>query len=100
MRDWWARNPAVPVLHAALFGDGMFDRATYAAAYERYVADVRHYFCDRADDLLVLDICAGEGWEKLCPFLGMPVPDVPFSRLNVFGETDYATIIRKLGDRF
>jgi hypothetical protein len=25
-----------------------------------------------------MDITAGDGWEKLCGFLGMPVPDAPF----------------------
>ncbi len=28
--------------------------------------------------LLVMDITAGEGWEKLCPFLGVAIPAVPF----------------------
>ena len=41
---------------------------------------VRAYFADRPDDLLVIDISAGEGWEALCPFLGVPVPDKPFPR--------------------
>jgi hypothetical protein len=41
---------------------------------------VRAYFADRPDDLLVLDISAGDGWEALCPFLGVPVPEVPFPR--------------------
>jgi hypothetical protein len=40
--------------------------------------DVKDYFRDRPDDLLVMNICAGEGWEKLCPFLEMPVPKVKF----------------------
>jgi hypothetical protein len=40
--------------------------------------DVKDYFKDRPDDLLVMNICAGEGWEKLCPFLEMPVPKVRF----------------------
>lgn len=30
------------------------------------------------DRLLVMDICAGDGWEKLCPFLGAEVPSVAF----------------------
>jgi hypothetical protein len=30
------------------------------------------------EKLLVMDICAGEGWEKLCPFLGVPAPDTAF----------------------
>jgi hypothetical protein len=40
--------------------------------------DVKDYFKDRPDDLLVMNICAGEGWEKLCPFLEIPVPKVKF----------------------
>lgn len=28
--------------------------------------------------LLVMDITAGDGWEKLCPFLGVDIPDKPF----------------------
>jgi hypothetical protein len=31
------------------------------------------YFSDRPDDLLILNICDGEGYEKLCPFLAEPV---------------------------
>jgi hypothetical protein len=32
--------------------------------------------------LLVMDITAGDGWDKLCPFLDVPVPSVPFPHLN------------------
>lgn len=45
--------------------------------HKRY-KEVKEYFRDRPDDLLVMNICAGDGWEKLCPFLGFPVPDVKF----------------------
>ena len=34
------------------------------------------------DRLLVMDITAGEGWEKLCPFLGFAVPSEPFPHEN------------------
>ncbi|KAJ8663310.1 hypothetical protein O0I10_000549 [Lichtheimia ornata] len=33
-----------------------------------------------ADRLLVLQL--GEGWDRLCEFLGKPVPDVPYPRSN------------------
>ena len=33
-----------------------------------------------ADRLLVWEV--KEGWEPLCQFLGVPVPDQPFPRLN------------------
>jgi hypothetical protein len=35
-----------------------------------------------ADRLLVMDITAGDGWEKLCRFLDRPVPAVGFPHLN------------------
>lgn len=40
------------------------------------------YFRNRPDDLLTMDFTAGDGWEKLCRFLGRPVPDGPFPHVN------------------
>jgi hypothetical protein len=31
-----------------------------------------------AERLLVMDIPSGDGWEQLCPFLGVPIPPMPF----------------------
>jgi 3'(2'), 5'-bisphosphate nucleotidase len=31
----------------------------------------------------VLNVTAGEGWDRLCPFLGKPEPDIPFPKANV-----------------
>ena len=47
------------------------------------------YFRERPKDLLVLNVCAGEGWEKLCPFLNKERPDVPFPYLNKAGSYEY-----------
>lgn len=43
---------------------------------------VKEYFKDRPDDLLIMDICNGEGWEKLCSFLDLPIPNEQFPFLN------------------
>lgn len=59
-----------------------FDRGKFIDAYHRYHADVRRYFKDRPDDLLEMNIVEGEGWEKLCPFLDMPVPEQAFPHRN------------------
>ncbi|MGE0716567.1 MAG: sulfotransferase family protein [Alphaproteobacteria bacterium] len=59
-----------------------YDRDRFAAAWERHHADVRRYFRDRPDDLLELRMMDGEGWERLCPFLGLPAPDDPFPHLH------------------
>ena len=54
----------------------------FLARYERHNREVMEYFANRASDLLVLRITEGEGWEKLCPFLGVSVPERPFPREN------------------
>jgi hypothetical protein len=43
---------------------------------------IKEYFKDRPNDLLVMNICEGEGWEKLCPFLGVSMPNKPFPFTN------------------
>lgn len=42
------------------------------------------------DRLLVLDIAAGEGWEKLCPFVGKPIPNTPFPHAHAVNYADGA----------
>jgi hypothetical protein len=53
-----------------------------SAAYDRYIAEVLDYFRERPHDLLLLDICGGEGWSKLAPFLGVLIPQMPFPWKN------------------
>lgn len=42
---------------------------------------VHKYFCNRSD-FLELDICSGHGYEMLCPFLGLSIPDEHFPHQN------------------
>ncbi|MGH6811745.1 MAG: sulfotransferase [Methylocella sp.] len=65
-----------------IYGSVSFDAEKFTAAFHRHHADVRRYFAHRPDDLLEMSIAQGEGWEKLCPFLGLPMPSVPFPHLN------------------
>lgn len=66
-----------------LYGTDVFDPERFASGYDRFVHGVREYFKHRPGDLLTINVAAGEGWEKLCPFLGRPVPDIPFPKANV-----------------
>lgn len=50
--------------------------------YEARNDEVRAYFAERPDDLLVLDVVGGEGWEKLCSFLGLDPQAEPFPHFN------------------
>lgn len=44
------------------------------------VADSRN--CTSVPPAQLLEFRVQEGWEPLCAFLGLPVPDVPFPRVN------------------
>lgn len=80
-------------LHHHAYGSEQFNRATFRNAYERHVTRVRKYFAGNGHDLLVTDICGGDGWGPLCDYLGAPIPDVPFPRANVgkFKRTKHAS---------
>ena len=72
----------------AVYGCVRFNAERFSYVYDTHLRNVMDYFADRPDDLLVMDICAGDGWEKLCDFLGMPVPDAEFPRLNRKSDKD------------
>jgi len=50
--------------------------------WDNHLADVKEYFSGRPGKLLIVDWEAGDGWEKLCEFLGVPVPDELFPHKN------------------
>ena len=50
--------------------------------YHEHHARVLEYFAGRPDDLLVMDVARGDGYEQLCPFLGVEVPAEPFPWAN------------------
>ena len=51
--------------------------------FERYNRRVQDYFKDRLQQLLTINIIAGDGWAPLCSFLNKPVPNKLFPRKNV-----------------
>jgi hypothetical protein len=54
----------------------------YIRRYKAHNAAVLAYFEQRPNDLLVMDITAGDGWATLCAFLGRRVPAIPFPHAN------------------
>ncbi len=86
MMGWWDNFPQFRRFHefisACVYGTLKFNCERFAYVYDTHVRNVREYFKDRPGDLLVIDICGGEGWEKLCPFLGLPIPAAPFPHAN------------------
>lgn len=56
----------------------------HLALYERHNRDVRAFFRERQAEHILLEVCweHGDGWQKLCDFVGRPVPNVPFPHAN------------------
>ena len=84
--EYYKANPdAQPIrsmsrtLHLKAYGADEYDEATFQAAYQRHSHEVaEHLGRQGPEKLLLLDVVGGQGWEKLCPFLGVPIPDRPF----------------------
>jgi hypothetical protein len=65
-------------LRGTVYGCYEFNRDRMAYIYDLHLQNVKDYFYNRPDDLLVFNICAGETWEQLCPFLGVDLVNYPF----------------------
>ena len=63
---------------AATYGCYDFAPERFSWVYDQHVKNVTEYFKDKPGQLLVIDICAGEGFEKLAAFLNAPTPCMPF----------------------
>lgn len=61
-------------------GDPTGNEQIFIDRYNKHNAEVIEYFNGR--ELLVLNFFEGDGWYKLCNFLGKQIPDVDFPHLN------------------
>lgn len=88
-RHWAGRKPTTPGWRwnrRAVYGIETFDPTVFLRVYREHTERITRYFAGRPGKFLVLNICGGEGYERLCPFLNLPARDEPFPRRNV-GET-------------
>ncbi|MFG3052278.1 sulfotransferase family protein [Kitasatospora sp. NPDC048239] len=82
---------------AELFGPDpeVFDEDTVAAGMQRHIEEVRaHIPADR-----LLEWSPKDGWEPLCAFLEVPVPETPLPHVNgsaVFNEYQVDSLLRVL----
>lgn len=68
----WIYGEGIPIGH----------ESTYIQRYEAHNQEVIDYFADRPNDLLVMDLSKGDGWDKLCPFLGCATQQGEFPHAN------------------
>lgn len=66
------------LLRAAVYGCYTYVPERFSWVYDKHVAEVKDYFKDRPEDLLIIDVCSGEGFAQLAPFLGAAIPAEPF----------------------
>ncbi|MBO9575500.1 MAG: hypothetical protein J7494_07185 [Sphingobium sp.] len=75
------QEPLKPFFEGAVigdFGDRITDKAFMIDYFQRRNEEV--VAIAPRDRLLVFE--AKQGWEPLCAFLGVPVPDIPYPRVN------------------
>ncbi len=77
-RAAWDTDPFSHRVHELLYGRRDFDADVFLARYRRHNAEVLEHFKDRPGDLLVMDMEKNHGFNELCAFLDVPVPDKPY----------------------
>ena len=77
------KHPAQLYFRLKFWGTEHFNKKLMTQKYHKHTEDVLEYFKERESQLLIIDICNGEGWKKICPFLGKNILRRPFPRENV-----------------
>lgn len=72
------QNTWVSLFQYLVYGTARYSRDVYLRRFVGHNMEVMRHFQRRPNDLLIIDICGGEGWDLLCPFLDKPRPNVPF----------------------
>lgn len=71
-RDYTAEDAA-----RRLYGAEIFDPEAWLEGRRRHEDFVRRYFIERPWALLMIDICGGQGWAQLLPFVADAMPCFP-----------------------
>jgi hypothetical protein len=80
-----ARHRARARIRELAYGSVVAEEGPFRERYREHNASVRASI--PAKELLVMDIPAGDGWEALCPFLGIDdIPDDPFPQSNTAAQ--------------
>jgi len=73
-------------IDCCVYGCHGFNPDRFSFVYDAHVATVQRFFESRPQSLLTMNICDGQGWELLCPFLECDVPNVPFPHMDSFNS--------------
>jgi len=87
-RYQWDTDPFSHFIHKEIYGQRGFDKDIFLNRYRKHNSDVINYFRNRPEDLLILERNTNMGWEALCKFLDLPIPAVPYPRVNTGVKKD------------
>jgi len=68
------------------FGTVTYEQQLFQKTYYRHLETIKKYFSNRPEDLLMIDLTTGQGWDVLCSFFGKPQPSLPFPHENRAGN--------------
>ncbi len=81
---------------AATYGCYEFVPERFSWVYDQHVKNVIEYFKDTPEKLLVIDVCRGDGFEKLASFLERPMPCTPFPHTgSTFSKLAFAARLKE-----
>ena len=63
------------------FETSEFTKESFTKYYKEYNQEVRDYFKNNPN-FLEMNICGGDGYDKLCPFLDKEIPTTAFPKIN------------------
>ncbi|QDV41301.1 hypothetical protein Enr13x_11390 [Stieleria neptunia] len=79
----WTTGELADEMHFAIYNSARFDKPRLAKAFLDHEQCVREHFDGREGKLCTIDISRGElTFERICQFLGLPVPSGPFPTAN------------------
>lgn len=78
------RNPLERLENRFLvYGTTFFEKEKFIKAYYAHYEKVVNCFKNRENQLLIMNIINGDGYEKLCPFLGKEIIEREFPYRNI-----------------
>lgn len=76
-RKDWSNDPFTHKVHKLVYGQKGFDSELFLRRYRKHNADVKEYFKNRPNDLLLLE---RHNWPDLCAFLKRGIPNQSYPK--------------------
>ena len=81
-------------------GDPLGKEAIYLKRYTDHIIEVKKYFKDRPNDLLIMYMEKGYGWLEICEFLNCKIPRKKFPHVNKGAYSTKEKVLKFLKKKF